>query len=181
MAYHFFIIINDGESEKSVQSLRGYEIPERGLRNPQISCLRPLNLRRPPLTIVNLYLNKFFKMPAILKERSQSIYSYKKMKIPRTIDYDNSLWYFGSELSVWSGQEHGKIYQHPDIKCNRVHLSPRIRRDLRLQGIQNIPCNMTYLFPCDCVILRERNGYLHFWLCIFMLFWFMVLMTSRLF
>ena len=120
-------------------------------------------------------------MPAILKERSKSIYSYKKMKIPQTIYYNNSLWYFGSEISVYTGAEHGQIYQHPDIKYNRIHLSPRIRRDLRLQGIQNIPCNMTYLVPCDCVILLERNGYLHFWLCIFMLFWFMVLMTSRLF
>ena len=60
---------------------------------------------------------------------------------PRKVLYNNVEYFLGNEVGAFCGLKHGRIYDLPEVRVNRILLTPRIRDQLRVQVILiNIMC-----------------------------------------
>ena len=53
---------------------------------------------------------------------------------PRKLLYNNVEYFLGNEVGRYCGIDHGGIYSIPEIRLNRILLTPRMRDQLRGPG-----------------------------------------------
>jgi hypothetical protein len=74
-------------------------------------------------------------MVVTLEEGSNFRFSVRRRRFPRRIIYRNVEFFLGSEIAAYTGMNHGRIYNIPEIRLNRILLTPGMRDQLRVQVI----------------------------------------------
>ena len=67
---------------------------------------------------------------------------------PRKLFYNNVEYFLGNEVGAFCGLTNGRLYEIPEIRLNRIYLTPRMRDELRVQVILiNIMCMLWVPHP----------------------------------
>jgi hypothetical protein len=74
-------------------------------------------------------------MVVTLEEGARFSISVRCGGFPRRIIYRNVEFFLGSEIGAYTGMDHGRIYNIPEIRLNRILLTPGMRDQLRVQVI----------------------------------------------
>ena len=80
-------------------------------------------------------------MTVTLYEGGKLSMKWNTNTFPRKLLYNNVEYFLGNEVGAYCGLTHGKLYEFPIIRLNRILLTPRMRDQLRVQVILiNIMC-----------------------------------------